>query len=96
MSFLTTEYKDNIINLDSVEAIRIGQDLISIKVDFKSGRGCQLIKYKNEQDCRKALATIVNNISKGASMVIIESPKSEYISDFERYHGKKTIRRGNS
>lgn len=66
--------KGVIANYDNVQEIYIGADRQSIKVDFVSGRGCEVGKYPSTEYCVKALGSLTAAIK--ANEEVFEFPQN--------------------
>ena len=95
--------KDNkaIVNTDSTTVIYVGSDGITIKADFKNGRGCQLGRYDSLEECKKTLEMMAKEVGKVNIFQMPESAaiKAEIVKNEACWHhvtGKKTKGHGGS
>ncbi len=99
--FIVSRDKKAIVNTDSTTVIYVGSDGITIKADFKNGRGCQMGRYDSLEECRKALEMMANVMGKVDVFQMPESEaiKAEVVRNETRHHhvtGKKTKSHGGS
>jgi len=62
---IVSQNKGIIANYDNIQEIFIGADRQSIKVDFSSGRGCEVGKYPSTEHCLLVLGTLAAAIKAG-------------------------------
>lgn len=62
--YILNKSRTQIVNLDHVTAMYVGADETSIKVDFVTGKGCQIGKYASEKHAQKALEMLTLNIGR--------------------------------
>lgn len=62
--YILNKNRTQIVNLDHVTAMYVGADETSIKVDFVTGKGCQVGKYASEKHAQKALEMLTLNIGR--------------------------------
>ena len=100
--YIVNKTKTQIVNLEQVTAVYIGADECSIKVDFSTGKGCQIAKYDSTMAAVTALEMLGKAIGKAEAFFF---PSDEYIrgkiqenSEQKQHHiaGKKTKGHGGS
>jgi hypothetical protein len=48
-----------LIDMDKVESIHVSRETKSIKINFESGRGCEIARYNTYEQCRYVLGMIM-------------------------------------
>lgn len=99
--FIISKDKKAIVNADSATVIYVGSDGITIKADFKNGRGCQLGRYDSLEECKKTLEMMAKEVGKVNIFQMPESAaiKAEIVKNEACWHhatGKKTKGHGGS
>ena len=99
--FIVSKDKKAIVNTDSTTVIYVGSDGVTIKTDFKNGRGCQLGRYDSPEECKKALEMLAKETGKTDIFQMPESTaiKAEIVKNETCWHhatGKKTKGHGGS
>ena len=95
--YLVTPDEVSIIDMDGVEVIYINKESKSIKLNFRSGKGCELAKYRTVEQCKYVLGLIAGAIQGQEAVFYIPA---EVDIDFARMHTSyvktKANRRGGS
>ena len=99
--FIVRKDGKSIINFDQIETLYIGGDGCSIKVDYKSGKGCQLGTYSSITEAKEVMELIAGSIGKTEvyHMPSDDAIKARMNLKEKRYHhatGKKTKGHGGS
>jgi len=48
-----------LIDMDKVESMHVSRETKSIKINFESGRGCEIARYNTYEQCRYVLGMIM-------------------------------------
>jgi len=57
--YLMKPDETQLIDMEKVESIHVSRETKSIKINFESGRGCELARYSSYEQCRYVLGMIM-------------------------------------
>lgn len=99
--FVVSKDKKCILNADNINDIHLGRDGYNIKVEYTSGKGCQIGRYENEKQAIAALEILIKRMENNLICLVPDDNEVKaYISlEQTKWHhatGKKTKGHGGS